>query len=245
MTDKPAKDRIYADPRAVIADFAFDEQVAEVFTDMINRSVPGYGTIISMIALLAARCVTPGSRCYDLGCSLGAASLAIARGVGRTPCRIVAVDNSTAMLDRARRILAALDTSPPIDLVCADAMDVVIEAASMVVLNFTLQFVPLELRKQLLQAIQRGMNPGGMLVLSEKIALPDADAQGIFTELHHGFKMAQGYSELEIGQKRAALEKVLLPETLEQHVQRLREVGFGTVEVWFQCFNFVSILALK
>ncbi|MEJ2590135.1 MAG: carboxy-S-adenosyl-L-methionine synthase CmoA [Candidatus Thiodiazotropha sp.] len=245
MTDKPTTDQLYADPRDVIADFVFDDKVAEVFPDMINRSVPGYGTIISMLSLLAAHCVTPGSRCYDLGCSLGAASLAIARGVGRTPCRIVAVDNSSAMLDRARGILASLDASPPIDLVCADARDVAIEAASMVVLNFTLQFVPLELRRQLLQAIHRGMNPGGMLVLSEKIALPDADAQGIFTELHHGFKMAQGYSELEIGQKRAALEKVLLPETLEQHVQRLRAVGFGTVEVWFQCFNFVSILALK
>jgi tRNA (cmo5U34)-methyltransferase len=245
MTDKSAKDRLYADPRDVIADFVFDERVADVFPDMINRSVPGYGTIIDMIALLASRCITPGSRCYDLGCSLGAATLAIAQGAGRAPCRIVAVDNSPAMLRRAQGALAALEEPPAIDLVCADVMDVEIESAAMVVLNFTLQFIPLERRTQLLRAIHRGMNHGGMLVLSEKIALPEDEAQRIFTELHHGFKMAQGYSELEIGQKRAALERVLLPETLALHKQRLREVGFETVEVWFQCFNFASLLAIK
>lgn len=245
MTDNPGKDRLYADPREVIADFVFDERVAEVFPDMINRSVPGYGTIISMIKVLASQCVTPGSNCYDLGCSLGAAALAIWQGVGQTDCRIVAVDNSPAMLHRAQGYLASLDEPPAIDLICADVMDVGIVSASMVVLNFTLQFIPLERRIQLLQSIHRGLRPGGFLVLSEKIEMPSVWSQEIFTELYHGFKMAQGYSELEISQKRAALDKVLLPETLEAHKQRLREVGFGTLEICFQCFNFVSILAVK
>lgn len=245
MTDKLIKDRLYADPRKSVADFVFDESVAKVFPDMIQRSVPGYATIINMIAILASRCVTPGTNCYDLGCSLGAAALAISQGVEQTECRIIAVDNSPAMLRRAHSYLSVMGESPTIDLVCADVMDIAIVSASMVVLNFTLQFIPVEQRSQLMQAIYRGLRPGGVLVLSEKIALPSVEARDLFSDLHHDFKRVQGYSELEISQKRSALERVLLPETLASHQRRLREVGFNTVEVWFQCFNFVSLLAVK
>ena len=239
------KDRLYGEPRTVIADFVFDERVADVFPDMIQRSVPGYGTIINMIGTLAAQRVRPGTCCYDLGCSLGAASLAISRGVAGRDCRIIAVDNSPAMLKRAGDYLLQAKSVPEIQLVCADVVDVPIQAASMVVLNFTLQFIPPAQRSSLLQSIYQGMLPEGMLVLSEKIALASATTQQLFTEMHHSFKRTQGYSELEISQKRTALENVLLPETLATHKERLSAVGFSTVEVWFQCFNFVSLLAIK
>jgi tRNA (cmo5U34)-methyltransferase len=245
MNECREKDRLYADPREVVADFVFDERVAAVFPDMIQRSVPGYATIINMIGTLASRCVTPAARCYDLGCSLGAAALAMHRGVGNHALPIVAVDNSPAMLDQARRKLAEAADLSAFDLVCADLLEVPIDKASMVVLNFTLQFIEPSQRPMLLQKIHQGLQAGGILVLSEKIALDSAPAQRLFTDMHHRFKKAQGYSELEISQKRTALERVLLPETLERHTSRLREAGFSTVEVWFQCFNFVSLLAIK
>ena len=115
----------------------------------------------------------------------------------------------------------------------------------MVVLNFTLQFIKPEWRLSLLRQIYQGLLPGGILVLSEKITLTSRPAQQIFTEMHHSFKKAQGYSELEISQKRAALERVLVPESLVCHKQRLQEAGFSIVEVWYQCFNFVSLLAIR
>jgi tRNA (cmo5U34)-methyltransferase len=65
------------------------------------------------------------------------------------------------------------------------------------------------------------------------------------TDLHHAFKRANGYSELEVSQKRTALENVLVPETLDTHRARLREAGFGAVDAWFQCFNFASLLAFR
>jgi tRNA (cmo5U34)-methyltransferase len=244
MADDSLQDRLYAEPQAEIPEFVFDERVAAVFPDMIRRSVPGYATIISMIATLADQRVTAGSNCYDLGCSLGAAALAMRQGVAERPCRIIAVDNSLAMLMRARQYL---ESSPgaPIVLVCADIQDIGVRRASMVVLNFTLQFVPLERRPALLQSIHDGMLPGGILVLSEKIRLASAPTETLFVAMHHAFKRNQGYSDLEISQKRAALDKVLLPETLEVHRSRLERVGFTTVEVWFQCFNFVSLVAFK
>ncbi|MES9831444.1 MAG: carboxy-S-adenosyl-L-methionine synthase CmoA [Candidatus Thiodiazotropha sp. DIVDIV] len=239
------KDDIYADVQQVIPGFVFDERVAQVFPDMINRSVPGYGTIINMIGTLASKWVSRGTNCYDLGCSLGAASLAVCYSTPHQEYQLFAVDNSIAMLQQASKRLSTDVDDYPIQLVCSDVRDVVIQNASMVILNFTLQFIPARDREQFIEQIYNGMLEKGLLVLSEKIALPDAVSQDLFTEMHHNFKKAQGYTDLEISQKRTALENVLIPETLERHKARLEKVGFTTVTVWFQCFNFVSLLAIK
>ncbi|MCG7873530.1 MAG: carboxy-S-adenosyl-L-methionine synthase CmoA [Candidatus Thiodiazotropha lotti] len=239
------KDELYADPQQVVPDFIFDERVAQVFPDMINRSVPGYATIINMIGTLASRRVTRGSNCYDLGCSLGAASMAVRSSMPHQDYALIAVDNSLPMLQQAAKLLEQDQADSPIQLVCSDVRDVAIERASMIILNFTLQFIPAEDRADFLTQLYDGMQDKGLLVLSEKIALSNEASQNLFTEMHHSFKKAQGYSDLEISQKRSALENVLIPETLETHKQRLQMIGFTTVEVWFQCFNFVSLLAIK
>ncbi|GAB4254034.1 MAG: carboxy-S-adenosyl-L-methionine synthase CmoA [Methylomicrobium sp.] len=239
------KDSLYANPVDSIGDFRFDAAVTAVFPDMIQRSVPGYRSIISAIGLLAERFAQPDSVCYDLGCSLGAASLAMSHRIQTPDCKIVAVDSSEAMITRLGEILA--NDRAPIEIipVCADVRDIPIENASVVVLNFTLQFIPIEDRSAFLQKICRGLLPGGILILSEKIQFEDARQQNLQTEMHHAFKKAQGYSDLEISQKRTALENVLLPETFDCHKQRLLSAGFGSVEVWFQYFNFASMIALK
>jgi tRNA (cmo5U34)-methyltransferase len=245
MVEEKNRDRLYLDARESVPDFVFDKRVARVFPDMINRSVPGYGTIINMIGTLAAQYAKAGSSCYDLGCSLGAATLAIHSAIDTEGVTIIGVDNAQAMLQRAKENLAQCHRDPPIALICKDIRDVAIDQASMVVLNFTLQFLPAEDRSGLLERIYAGMLPDGLLILSEKIVVPNDTAQHIFTEMHHGFKKAQGYSDLEISQKRSALEDVLIPESLACHIERLKTAGFSTVEVWFQCFNFVSLLAIK
>lgn len=241
------KDSLYSQPLGQVNGFAFDENVVQVFPDMIQRSVPGYQTIITAIGLLAERFACQNSVCYDLGCSLGAAAFSMRQNIAVENCRIIAVDNSTAMLARLESILA--NETPRhatvIELQCADIRDVVIENASMVVLNFTLQFLPLEDRKLLLAKIYNGLLPDGALIISEKLAFDDARQQALQVDLHHAFKKAQGYSELEISQKRTALENVLIPETFAQHQQRLKSVGFSSAELWFQYFNFASFIALK
>ncbi len=239
------KDELYADPQQVVPDFVFDERVAQVFPDMINRSVPGYATIINMIGTLASRWVAEGSNCYDLGCSLGAASMAVGSATPHQDYALIAVDNSLPMLQQAAKLLDRSQQDSPIQLVCSDVRNVAIQRASMIILNFTLQFIPAEERQDFLTQLYDGMLENGLLVLSEKIVLSGESSQHLFTEMHHSFKKAQGYSDLEISQKRSALENVLIPETLERHKARLQAIGFTTVEVWFQCFNFVSLLAIK
>lgn len=240
------QDAIYAAALDNIIDFRFDERVVDVFPDMIQRSVPGYATMISTIGILAARYAQADSHCYDLGCSLGAVSLSMKQRIKKTNCDIIAIDNSIAMIERGQQLLASDQSSVmPITMVCADLHDVTIENASVVVLNFTLQFIAVEQRSALIKRIYQGLKPGGVLILSEKIAFDDSTKQEFHIEAHHDFKAANGYSTLEISQKRSALEKVLLPETLVSHQQRLVLAGFEFSEPWFQCFNFISLVAIK
>lgn len=239
------KDSLYASPVGEVGAFKFDETVAGVFPDMIQRSVPGYSAIISAIGLLAGRFAHDHSVCYDLGCSLGAATLSMRHQIEAEHCRIIAVDNSEAMVTRFQQALQQDQAPIAVEVRCQDILDVAIENASVVVLNFTLQFIPLEQRLSLLQKIYRGLLPGGILILSEKLKFDDERQQELQTQMHHAFKKAHGYSELEISQKRSALENVLVPETFAQHQNRLRQVGFSSAEVWFQYFNFASIIALK
>jgi tRNA (cmo5U34)-methyltransferase len=238
-------DQIYADLRGQVHGFVFDDAVASVFPDMISRSVPGYHLIIPMLAVFADRFVTPGSRCFDLGCSLGASSLAICEGVQHKDYRVSAVDNSQAMIDRFNEILAGLPKSYPVDAVPDDLRNVAIENASLVVMNFTLQFIPAAERAEIIRRIYQGLNPGGALVLSEKIQLSPPASDEFIIGLHHHFKKFNGYSDLEISQKRTALENVLIPETASDHISRLRKAGFTQTEMWFQCFNFASFIAVK
>lgn len=236
------KDTIYSFPLAKVGDFRFDEQVVKVFPDMIERSVPGYVSILSMIGELAERYAKPATYLYDLGCSLGACTSVMKTRVPKD-CRIIAVDSSPPMLEGMRARLDGEGCS--VEPVCGDIRTVEFQNCSLAVLNFTLQFVPQAEREFLLQALCSGTNPGGALVLSEKVCFPEAVTQDLLTELHHSFKRANGYSETEIAQKRQALEKTLIPETLETHLERLKRVGYNEAICWFQCFNFVSILAVK
>lgn len=241
------KDDIFVNSSRKVGDFAFDDAVAEVFPDMIFRSVPGYASILAMIGELAAKYAQPNSKVYDLGCSLGAATFVMRPRVPAS-CRIVAVDNSAAMLSRLRQKLdteSSDETKCEISLEANDIRDCEISTASMVVLNLTLQFVPVEDRAKVLGRIYDGLLPGGTLLLAEKLRFDDPGQQSLLTELHHDFKRAHGYSQLEIAEKRTAIENRLIPETMFEHCKRLQSVGFSRVVPWFQCFNFVSILAVK
>lgn len=239
-----ARDNLFARQQDS-AEFRFDAAVARVFPDMIRRSVPGYTTIIPMIEVITDQYAQSGSHCYDLGCSLGASTLAMRHGIADTHCTLIGVDNSPDMIERAEHHIALDDHPLPVLLRCEDILQTDIQTASVTTLNFTLQFVPPELRNRLLKRIADATLPGGVLILSEKVRFESDTEQETQTRLHHEFKRANGYSDLEISQKRSALERVLLPETTAEHRQRLHDCGFSEVMVWYQCFNFVSMLAIK
>ncbi|RKF20225.1 carboxy-S-adenosyl-L-methionine synthase CmoA [Alginatibacterium sediminis] len=240
----PSTDTLFSKPLPQLGEFCFDEQVASVFPDMIKRSVPGYQDIVNTIARLAARHHIKGSNIYDLGCSLGACTLSMRRAVTQEG-KIIGVDNSQAMLERCQSHLDAFRSQMPVELRCEDICSTDINHASVIVLNFTLQFIPLAARQALLDKIYQSLLPGGIVIISEKFQFEDELMQENINALHLDYKRANGYSELEISQKRSSLENVLIAETKEAHYSRLRSAGFSHYQTWYQCFNFGSILAIK
>ncbi len=240
-----AKDRIYEKPRATVPPFEFDEGVAGVFDDMLDRSIPLYREIIRRQAWLIRRLYQPGTRIYDLGCSNGNLGLALNRRMESQPFEMVAVDSSAPMLTAYAARLAAESASDRITLQCEDIARTRIEQASVVVLNFTLQFLAPEHRDAMIARIFRGLLPGGALLFCEKVIHTDTFTAGLQQEIYYNFKKENGYSDLEISQKREALEKVLFPEPLSRHRRRLADAGFTAIEVWLKWFNFAALLAVK
>lgn len=263
------RDSLFAAARDSVSGFRFDAAVARVFPDMLDRSVPGYATIIAQTGLLAAEHARPGTALHDLGCSLGASALSMRDALARldvdgasSPWVIHAVDSSPAMIAGARDAIAAAGAgagaatgaaagadgaadNASILLHEADILTFPLARASVVAMNFTLQFIAPDARDALMQRIARALEPGGVLILSEKIRFEDPAVDTRHIAMYHAFKRANGYSELEVAQKRAALENILVPDTLAEHEQRLQAAGFGTVSVWFQCFNFISLVAVR
>lgn len=238
-----SKDNIYERANRKLLPFRFDKDVAEVFEDMIQRSVPGYAYTLDMIRILAQEFYQEGTRCYDLGCSLGASTRAIVSGIKDNKAPVIAVDNSAEMLEKCKQLHT--NEMNNISWVYDDIQNIDVNNASIIVINFTLQFIPTQDREKLIAKLYDGLVTGGILILSEKIKFENQAINDIQTQIHHAFKKDRGYSDLEIAGKRSALENVLIPETEKTHVDRLKNSGFKTVTTWFQCFNFASFIAHK
>lgn len=250
-------DSVFTTPLDRAARFSFDEQVVACFPDMIRRSVPGYGQVLAMLPIFAQRHCQFGqtndkgrrvSRIYDLGCSLGGASMALVSesgGFSVDDLQIKAVDISPAMTDKAKILLADNYPNHDIEVITADIREIEFEPCDMVVLNLTLQFLPPADRESVLKKIHSALNEGGILVLTEKTHAGDEQDDAWLVERYYDFKRANGYSELEISGKRNALENVLITDTLAQHHDRLAAVGFHRSLTWFQFLNFASMVAFK
>ena len=226
-----------------IADFRFDKEVVEVFDDMVRRSVPGYDSMIQMIGLIARMYGQDNTNYYDLGSSTGAISLAIALNNKHQKNTFFAIDNSEEMVSKCKQNLEGKIDN--LQATCADINQIHIENASIVVLNLTLQFIDVKDRSNLIKKIYEGLNPGGVLIISEKIHFEDKETQDQITNLHIDFKKENGYSELEIANKRQAIENVLITDTKAIHIERLKDSGFKDTSCFFQCLNFVSFLSVK
>lgn len=237
------KDRIYLSSPA--EPFRFDDKVARVFPDMISRSVPAYEQILEGIGIITRRYVQAHSNCYDLGCSLGAATLAMRRNIIVPGVKIIALDSSPSMTGRCRQIMDEDSSITPVEVLTQDMNTYELENASIIVLNFTMQFLDPVLRGDFTRRLYRALRPGGVLIISEKVRFGEQEKQEVMTELHEDFKRKNEYSDLEIARKRQALENVLLPWTEEEYLQVLAEAGFKTPMKWIAYFQFMSFLARK
>jgi len=240
-----SKDQVFKEQIRKVADFKFGSSVAKVFDDMVNRSVPFYGEMQRMIAEQAADYAQPGSDVYDLGCATGTTLIGmntqVAEGI-----RFIGIDDSPEMLDQCRSKLDQAGFNRPYELQVADLnQDVDIDNASVVVLCLTLQFVRPIYRQKLLQCIFDGLNPGGTLILVEKVLAEDSHFNRDFINYYYSYKRRNHYSDMEIAQKREALENVLIPYKISENMTLLKEVGFAHADVFFKWYNFAGLIACK
>lgn len=239
------RDTLYASPRDSITPFVFDQSVVSVFDDMITRSIPHYRENLLYLTVMATSFLREDGRLYDLGCSTGNLSISLAQHCGATLGELVSVDSSEDMLHVLTSRATDLKLIPPIKTVHHGLEDLELAPCSLVYLNYTLQFLPVEHRGALLSRILKSLHSGGALFLSEKIISQTPLANRIEHDMHAAYKKERCYSDLEISQKRNALERVLISEDLHTHIHRLKQVGFAQVTVWYRWFNFVGLYAVK
>jgi tRNA (cmo5U34)-methyltransferase len=241
---RAARDRVFADKNP-LGDFSFNPQVAQVFDDMVSRSVPFYGEMQRMATEIAAQFAQDGTNIYDLGCAT-ATTLALLDPVISGKVRFVGIDNAQSMLDQARAKLDALDSKRTFDLVCADLHDHPrIENASVVIMTLTLQFVRPLHRERIIREVFNGTNEKGCLIVFEKLVLPNSMLNRVFIEFYYEMKRRNGYSEVEISKKREALENVLVPYRADENITLLRDAGFRHVDEFFRWYNFCGLIAVK
>jgi tRNA (cmo5U34)-methyltransferase len=249
MTTPPAKDSahdaLFATPTDSVSDFRFDEKTVAVFDDMVGRSVPFYDEIQRMITELAADFAVPGTRLFDLGCSTGTTMLALDRAIS-PHVGFVGIDNSQDMLDKARLKLGQAGVTRDYDLQLQDLnQDRIVDNASVVVMNLTLQFVRPLHRERALRWIYEGLGSQGCLLLVEKQTLSASLLNRLYIDHYYAMKRRKGYSDIEIAQKREALENVLIPYRPEENRALLQSIGFVYVEEFFRWYNFAGIIAVK
>lgn len=241
-------DEIFAKSGARASDFEFDAEVAQVFDDMLDRSIPLYGEQQKLIQEIATRFYVPGTRVYDLGCSTANTLLGLAGSLG-PEASLIGLDNSQPMLEKAREKAREAGYDEQLDFRYADLNEsltgVELRDASVVTLCWTLQFVRPLRRDHLVRWIYDGLVEGGVLIATEKVLTNDSNMNRFFIEFYYDYKRRHGYSEEEILRKREALENVLVPYRVDENYDLFRRNGFQTVETFFQWYNFAGFLCVK
>jgi len=238
-------DRIFADEISRQTDFAFDATTVQVFDNMVSRSVPFYGEIQRMTCELAAEFGAPGSTLYDLGCSTGTTLQALESYVDPS-VRFVGYDNSPEMVARAKEKLADTPSARVRDVQLADVHEpFVIADASVTIMLFTLQFVRPLHRERVIRTIADGTRPNGAIILAEKVIESETLFNRLFIDNYYDMKRRHGYSEMEISQKREALENVLVPYRIEENRDLLLANGFTKFQEFFRWYNFAGMIAVK
>ncbi|WP_310442454.1 carboxy-S-adenosyl-L-methionine synthase CmoA [Sulfurimonas sp.] len=233
-------DKIFTKP--IKKQFEFDEEVAAVFDDMLQRSVPFYKESQKITEFFALKQLENGGIAYDLGCSTATLLINISR---KLKCKavLIGLDNSEAMLEQARKKCEAFNAN--IELINADILEYEYKEAELFISNYTLQFIRPLIREELVKKISASLKKDGVFIFSEKVISHHPKLNKDLIECYYDFKKEQGYSEYEIMQKREALENVLVPYSEDENIKMAKNCGFSHCEVVFRWANFATFIAIK
>ena len=233
-------DKVFTKP--IKKQFEFDEEVAAVFDDMLERSVPFYKESQKITEFFALKRLNDGGVLYDLGSSTASLLINISK---KLTCKaeLIGLDNSEAMLKRAKNKCKAFGVD--VTLENADILEYDYKKADVFVSNYTLQFIRPLVREELVKKIADSLEDEGIFIFSEKVISHHSKLNKDLIECYYDFKKEQGYSEFEIVQKREALENVLVPYSEDENIKMAKNCGFSHCEVVFRWANFATFIAIK
>lgn len=236
------KDSIFA--QKTHKQFEFDESVASVFDDMLHRSIPFYEEQIKLISHFASLFLQQGGIVYDLGSSTGNVLFSLSALSPQAEC--IGLDNSPAMIQKSQlKAKAYGDNQGKIQFREADFLVYDFLPAKVMIANYTMQFVRPMQREAMIHRVYSALQKDGAFFLGEKMISSEKLLDRAMIEHYLAYKRDQGYSQIEITQKREALENVLIPYTQEENFLMLKKAGFRQIEILFKWVNFALILAKK
>lgn len=239
-SDSHDKDQLFSKP--INKQFEFNDDVAQVFDDMLNRSVPFYQESLDLTIFYLSSLLKENARVLDLGCSTANTLIALAKKSPK-PFQLTGIDASAAMIQKAKSKAAAYGAA--IELIESDFFDMAFPESDGIIANYVLQFVRPRQREELVKKIHDSLAPGGLFIFSEKVVTSDSAINKLMIEKYYAYKKANGYSDFEIAQKREALENVLVPYSEEENRQMIKDNGFSYCDTVFKWNNFATFIAKK
>jgi len=233
------KDKVFNKP--IVKQFEFDEEVASVFDDMLNRSVPFYKENLHLQIDILKNFLKENDKVIDLGSSTGTFLIELAKK--KSKLTLIGIDNSTAMINRAKNKAKAFGVN--VEFINTDFLEYDLSSSQAIVANYTVQFIRPLRREKLIKKIYDSLNENGIFLMSEKLITEHKKLNKIMIDIYYEYKKKMGYSEYEIAQKREALENVLIPYTMQENIEMLKNAGFKDIEVIFRWNNFATFIAFK
>lgn len=228
-----------------VGSWTFDAEVADVFSDMLKRSIPNYEIMRELVFDIAVRTTPADSYVVDLGCSNGESLAPLVRHLGERN-RYIGVDASEPMVAAARERFREEINKNLVEIQQLDLrVDYPKVNAGVTLSILTLQFVPINYRQLLCHKIYASTLQRGVFLLVEKVIGETDHIDNLMIRWYEEKKARSGYSSLEIAEKRKSLEGVLVPLKPSWNLQLLREAGFRKIDCFWRCMNFAGWIAVK
>jgi tRNA (cmo5U34)-methyltransferase len=216
------------------------------FDSHIAQEIRGYETLFTIATGIANTVIATGTNIYDLGCSTGRFLITLAERIAaeadtyrRRYVRFIGIEPNDNF--------AAYHTNKPDSVTFVReriTASTQFENASLISSIFTLQFIPIHERQAVIRNVYHGLNPGGVLLLAEKVYAGDPEIERLINDSHFDFKR-EFTDPAQIFAKDVRLRSIMRPLTLQDNVSLLENAGFDRHECFWRVNNFAALIAIK
>lgn len=208
----------------------------EGFDNHIETSIRGYSNLWNDVLSLSEYFVEDNTNVVDIGCSTGKLIKQMSEQNSFSSCQYTGIELEECFFDH-------LIDSNNVSFFKGDVRDYDFNNCSLVTSIFTLQFIPIKDRENIIHKIYDGLNKGGAFIFSEKVFSENPRVQEMMTFLYYDYKKKH-YSCEQILNKETELRHLMKPNTEDEIVNMCTNVGFYIQPFW-RNYNFVGFVCIK